>query len=157
MDKIKRCPNGTRRDNTGNCVAKSTPKTRKRCPNGTRRNKAGDCVGSGQKANAISNQRVRTTPPSKENIVILTAAKLKTKHNIKISTAAVEKVFKILTSKPTNQLHTDIGNRELARDKFTYLANRLLELSIKVAQDSGKKIVSAAHVEQGNTILTSET
>ena len=50
--KQKRCPNGTRKNKQGDCVAKTEPKKsspepkpkKKRCPNGTRKNKQGDCV-----------------------------------------------------------------------------------------------------------------
>jgi hypothetical protein len=51
-----RCPNGTRKNKQGDCIAKapkvakpskskSAPKIKaKRCPNGTRKNKQGDCI-----------------------------------------------------------------------------------------------------------------
>jgi len=51
-----RCPNGTRKNKQGDCIAKSVPKVAKpsksatpkikakRCPNGTRKNKQDDCI-----------------------------------------------------------------------------------------------------------------
>ena len=39
----KRCPNGFRKNKSGECVPKGSS-TRKRCPRGTRKNKHGECV-----------------------------------------------------------------------------------------------------------------
>jgi hypothetical protein len=42
---MKRCKNGTRKNDAGECVKKDTLKRQlKRCANGTRKNKAGECV-----------------------------------------------------------------------------------------------------------------
>jgi hypothetical protein len=44
--KMKRCPNGSRRNKSGKCAKKGlpNPNKKKRCPNGSRRNKSGECA-----------------------------------------------------------------------------------------------------------------
>ena len=135
----KRCPNGTRKNKQGDCVEKSNASTtkRNRCPSGTRRNKEGNCVGSDGQPYV---PRIRTTPPSKENIVIMTAANLKKQHNIKMYKAAVHRAVEILISNAEDD----------SRVKFLQLTETLFEKAIEIAKESGKKIVTVAHVESAS-------
>jgi len=56
-----RCPNGTRKNKQGDCVAKFKEKqSQKRCPNGTRKNKQGVCVAKDAKEKTVHEDLQKT-------------------------------------------------------------------------------------------------
>jgi histone H3/H4 len=137
----KRCPNGTRKNKQGDCVAKSTAATKKRCPNGTRKNKQGNCVDKNGQPYA---PRERTTPPSKENLVIMTANNLKKYHNVRMQKGVANRAFQIINNKI---------DEDASRMRYIENAQTLFNKAIEIAKENKKKTVTVADIEKAENLV----
>ena len=114
---VKRCPNGTRKNNkTGNCEKKSNKIGRKRCPKGTHKNKkTGNCD---KNIDKTLNSLVKTPP----EIKIKTPPEIKVKTPPKIE---VKTPPKVEVKTPEANVSHDL----LSREQYEYVKEKYGHMS----------------------------
>jgi hypothetical protein len=163
--KPKRCPKGTRKNKSGDCVRATTksinavsdaplPKPNpKKCPKRTRKNKSGDCVPGAKPTN--HSQHAETVIAV--NDVTTIADDLLSHHpNIKIQNPSIQYLLELINKHTASELRARNAQHDLmlpferySTDKalLLYLLREIIEMSINRTRDSKKKLVSVKTIQ----------
>ena len=136
---------------------KPKPKS-KRCPKGTRKNKSGDCVPfskPAKKSDSSPSQRTDSVI-AVDDITTITNDLLAHQTNIKIQNPSIQYLLALINKHTPSQLRTKNERHNLmlpferySTDKplLLYILREIIELSINRTRDSKKKLVSVKIIQ----------
>jgi hypothetical protein len=136
-----------------------SPKSKsKRCPNGTRKNKSGDCVPvskTAKKSHSSPSQRADAVI-TVDDITTITNDLLAHQTNIKIQNPSIQYLLELINKHTASELRAKNEQHDLmlpferySTDKalLLYLLREIIELSINRTRDSKKKLVSVKIIQ----------
>ena len=164
--KPKRCPKGTRKNKSGDCVPVSkksintvsdapSPKQKpKKCPKGTRKNKSGNCV---PVSKATNHSQHAETVIAVNDVTTIADDLLSHNPSIKIQNPSIQYLLELINKHTASELRARNEQHDLMlpferyhtnKALLLYLLHEIIEMSINRTRDSKKKLVSVKTIQE---------